>query len=174
MSKDLPASLPMAGAVLRSLVVLNWLYGGAILVLLLATVLAEQWTLGALGVPRTSPMRPILPGLRAIAVFGLIAIPLNYRILRQLLAMVDTVRRGDAFIAANATRLRTIARALLALQLISMLVGGIGKALSTPAYPVHLDAGFSVSGWLAVLMACVLAHVFAEGARMREDLAGTV
>lgn len=70
--------------------------------------------------------------------------------------------------------LRTIARALLALQLISMLVGGIGKALSTPAYPVHLDAGFSVSGWLAVLMACVLAHVFAEGARMREDLAGTV
>ena len=35
MSKDLPASLPMAGAVLRSLVVLNWLYGGAILVLLL-------------------------------------------------------------------------------------------------------------------------------------------
>ena len=132
MSKDLPASLPMAGAVLRSLVVLNWLYGGAILVLLLATVLAEQWTLGALGVPRTSPMRPILPGLR------------------------------------------TIARALLALQLISMLVGGIGKALSTPAYPVHLDAGFSVSGWLAVLMACVLAHVFDEGARMREDLARTV
>jgi hypothetical protein len=46
--------------------------------------------------------------------------------------------------------------------------------LSTPAHPVNLDAGFSINGWLAVLLTFVLARVFAEGALMREDLEGTV
>ena len=42
------------------------------------------------------------------------------------------------------------------------------------AHPVHLDAGFSINGWLAVLLIFLLARVFAEGTRMREDLKGTV
>ena len=50
----------------------------------------------------------------------------------------------------------------------------IAKTGSTPANPLHIDAGFSINGWLAVLLTFVLASVFAEGARMREDLAGTV
>jgi hypothetical protein len=41
-------------------------------------------------------------------------------------------------------------------------------------HPLHLDAGFSTSGWLAVLLTFVPARVFAEGTLMREDLAGTV
>jgi len=47
-------------------------------------------------------------------------------------------------------------------------------AISTPAHPLHLDAGFSINGWLAVLLTFLLARVFAEGAAMREDLEGTV
>lgn len=64
--------------------------------------------------------------------------------------------------------------ALLLLQVLSVVVGAIGKAVSTPAHPVHLDAGFSINGWLAVLLTFVLARVFAEGTLMREDLEGTV
>jgi hypothetical protein len=94
--------------------------------------------------------------------------------LRRLLAIVDTVRSGDPFVAANADRLQLIAWSLLALQLLSLVVGGIGKAISTPAHPLHLDAGFSTSGWLAVLLTFILARVFAAGALMREDLEGTV
>ena len=52
--------------------------------------------------------------------------------------------------------------------------GGIGKSISSKAFPLHLDAGFSVSGWLAVILTFVLARVFAEGTLMREDLEGTV
>jgi hypothetical protein len=37
-----------------------------------------------------------------------------------------------------------------------------------------LDAGFSINGWLAVLLTFLLARVFAEGTLMREDLEGTV
>jgi hypothetical protein len=88
--------------------------------------------------------------------------------------MVETVRRGDAFVAANITRLQAIAWALLALQILSLIIAGIGKAISTPANPLHLDAGFSPSGWLAVFLTFVLARVFAEGTLMREDLDGTI
>jgi hypothetical protein len=112
--------------------------------------------------------------LRAIALLGLVAVPLNQAVFKRLLAIVETVRTGDAFVAANADRLQTIAWVLLALQLLSLVIGGIGGAISTPAHPLHLNAGFSASGWLAVVMTFVLARVFAEGAQMRHDLEGTV
>ena len=54
---------------------------------------------------------------------------------------------------------------LLALQLFSLVIGAIAKTVSTPAHPLHLDAGFSINGWLAVLLTFLLARVFAEGAR---------
>jgi hypothetical protein len=70
--------------------------------------------------------------------------------------------------------LQAIAWVLLALQCLGVVVGAINKGISTPAHPVHLDAGGSLSGWLGVLLVFVLARVFAEGARMRDDLEGTV
>jgi hypothetical protein len=87
---------------------------------------------------------------------------------------VETVRAGDPFVPANATRLQTIAWVLLTLQLLSLVIDAVAKAVSTPAHPVDLDAGFSINGWLAVLLTFLLARVFAEGALMREDLEGTV
>ena len=116
----------------------------------------------------------LIMALYVIAVLGVVAVPLNYAVLKRLLAIVKTVRAGDPFVAANAARLQTIAWSLLALQLFSIVIGAIGKAVSTPAHPVHLDAGFSINGWLAVLLTFLLARVFAEGALMREDLKGTV
>ena len=116
----------------------------------------------------------LVMGLRAVAVLGLAAIPLNYVILKRLLAIVETVRGGDPFVAANASRLQAIAWALLALQLLSIVIGAIAKAVSTPAHPLKLDAGFLINGWLAVLLTFLLARVFAEGTRMRDDLEGTV
>jgi hypothetical protein len=167
-------ALPIAHVVLRILIVLNWLFGAAILTLLIATIVAEEWTFTALGLPPSSEVRPMIMGLRAIPVLGLVAIPLNNAVFRRLLAIVETVRSGDPFVAANASRLQSIAWVLLALQLLSLAIGGVGKAISTPSHPLHLDAGFSTSGWLAVLLSFVLARVFAEGALMREDLEGTV
>ena len=116
----------------------------------------------------------LIMGLRAIAVVRFVAIPLNYVVLRWLLAIVETVRAGDPFVAANASRLQAIGWVLLALQVLSLVIGAIAKAVSTPAHPLHLQAGFSISGWLAVLLTFLLARVFAEGTLMRKDLEGTV
>jgi len=104
----------------------------------------------------------LVMGLRAIAVLGLAAIPLNYLVLSRLVAIVETVRAGDPFVAANADRLQRIAWALLALQLLSLAIGGIAAVVSIPAHPLHLDAGISINGWLAVLLTFLLARVFAE------------
>jgi hypothetical protein len=167
------AALPIAHVVLRILIALNWAMSAAITALLVVSP-NEQWIMSAFKLSPSPEAERLIVGLRAVAVLGLAAIPLNYAVLKRLLAMVETVRAGDPFVAANAYRLKAIAWALLALQLLSIVIGAIAKAVSTPATPVHLDAGFSINGWLAVLLTFLLARVFAEGARMRDDLEGTV
>ena len=167
------AALPIAHIVLRSLIVLNWLSGAAILVLLVVMP-NRQWIMSAFALSPSPEAERLVMGLRVIAVLGLAAIPLNHLVLKRLLAIVETVRGGDPFVVANASRLRVIAWVLLALQLVSLVIGAIAEAISTPAHPVDLDAGFSINGWLAVLLTFLLARVFAEGTRMREDLEGTV
>ena len=167
------AALPIAYVALRILIVVNWLSGVAIAALLVAMP-TRQWIMSALDLSPGPEADQLIMGLRAIALIGLAAIPVNYVVLKRLLAIVETVRAGDPFVAANASRLRAIAWALLALQLLSLVIGAIAKTVSTPAHPLDIDAGFSINGWLAVLLMFLLARVFAEGTLMREDLDGTV
>ncbi len=174
MPKSYSAALPVADVVLRILIVLNCLSAIPIGALLIATIVDEQWTLRALGISPESWIAASMMGLRAVALLGLVAIPLYHMIFRRLLGIIRTVSAGDPFVAANAERLQAIAWVLLVLQLLGIVIGIIGKAISTPENPVHLNAGFSTTGWLAVLLTFVLAGIFAEGARMRDDLEGTV
>jgi hypothetical protein len=167
------AALPIAHSVLRILIVLNWLMGAGILALLLIMP-NQQWIMAAFKITPSPEGERLVMGLRAIAALGLVGIPLNYIALKRLLAIVQTVREGDPFVAANASRLQAIAWVLFALQVLSLVIGGIAKAVSSPANPLHLDAGFSISGWLAVILTFLLARVFAQGTLMRQDLEGTV
>jgi hypothetical protein len=166
-------ALPIAYVALRILIVVNWLFGAAILALLVVSP-NEQWIMSAFKLSPSPEAERLVMGLRAVAVVGLATIPLNYSVLKRLLAIVETVRAGDPFVAANASRLQAIAWVLLTLQLLSLVIAAIAKTVSTPAHPVDLDAGFSINGWLAVLLTFLLARVFAEGTLMREDLDGTV
>jgi hypothetical protein len=174
MSKPSSIALPTAYVVLRILIVLNWIYGVAILGLVIFANANPAWFMRAIDVPAGLEPQPIMIGLTAIATLGVLAVPLNHLILTRLLRIVETVGRGDPFVAANAYRLNGIAWVLLALQLLSMMIGFIGKTISSKDFPLHLDAGFSINGWLCVVLAFVLARVFAEGALMREDLEGTI
>jgi hypothetical protein len=170
---DASPALPIAHVALRILIVVNWLFGAALIVLLLVMP-NEQWIMQAFKLTPSPEADRIILAMRSMAILGLLSVPLNYIVLKRLLAMVDTVRSGDPFVAANASRLQAIAWALLVVQLLSMVIGAIARWVSTPSYPVHVSAGFSINGWLAVLLTFLLARVFAEGARMRDDLEGTV
>ncbi len=128
------AALPIAYIVLRILIVLNWLMGAAILALLVVMP-NEQWIMARssflLRLKRSGWSWACARSPCSVSS----VIPLNYVVLKRLLAIVETVRAGDPFVAANASRLQAIAWALLALQLLSLVIGAIGKTISTPAHP---------------------------------------
>ena len=167
------AALPLAHFALRVLLLMNWAMVAVILVLLFALP-NERWIMSAFDLTPSPEAERLVMGMRFIAALGLVAVPFNYVVLKRLLAIVQTVRDGDPFVAVNATRLQTIAWALLALQLLSMVIGGIAKAVEIPGRPLNLDAGFSMNAWLAVFLVFLLARVFAEGTQMRDELEGTV
>jgi hypothetical protein len=167
------AALPIAHVLLRILIVVNWL-GGAAMAVLLLFMPTERWAMSALELSPSPEADRLVIGLHVIAVIVIATIPLNYIVLRRLLAIVETVREGDPFVAANAHRLQAIAWSLLTLQILSLVIAAIARAVATPEHPVDIRAGFSINGWLTVLLTFLLARVFAEGTLMREDLEGTV
>ena len=67
-----------------------------------------------------------------------------------------------------------IAIAVLALELLHLVVGVIVRSDTFAVLGIHIDWSFSFTPWVAVLLLFVLARVFEQGARMRADLEGTV
>ena len=174
MSNPYPDTLALSSRVLRVLTKLNLLVGALIMALLIASLIAEAPVMRALGVPPALSNVMLLIGMRLIMAIGICAVAVVYFVLTRLLMIVETVSTGNPFVAANAARLQAIAWALLALELMHSGGGAIAGSLSSAAVPLNISWGFSLTRWLAVLLLFVLARVFEQGARMREELEGTV
>jgi hypothetical protein len=112
--------------------------------------------------------------MRSIMLIGIVSVPIAFVVFRQLLRIVRSVRAGEPFTVENAGRLKVIAWALFALEVLHICVAAIASAVSTKEVPLHLGDDFNLTSWLAILLLFVLAQVFREGARMRDDLEGTV
>jgi hypothetical protein len=166
--------LPATSVTLRALIVLNWIFGALIFVLLAISFLAENWTWRALGVGAVAGHEGVVAGMRAIMVIGIAGTPIAHVVLSRLRKIVESVRTGEPFTTDNAGRLRTIAWALLGLELLHLGVVAIASMVSTREVPLRISGNFQLTGWLAILLLFVLAQVFLEGTRMREDLEGTV
>ena len=166
--------LPAAWVTLRTLLILNWAYGALIFTLLVISFQAEEWTWRALGVGSIAGHEGIVAGMRSIMVIGIVSVPIGFVFFRQLLRIVKSVRAGELFTVENAGRLKVIAWALLALELLHICVVAIASAVSTKEVPLRISDNFNVTGWLAILLLFVLAQVFREGARMHDDLEGTI
>lgn len=167
-------ALALSRPLVRFLIVLNQVYAAGIVLLFLASFVAGDTLFGALGVREGAHRSQLILGMRTMMIVGVVAAGVVDRVLRQLLAIVDTVRVGDPFVASNAERLQAIAWWVLAGELLRIVIGAIAWAASTPAQSLDVEVGFSLAPWLAVLLLFVLARVFAEGTRMRGDLEGTV
>ena len=94
-------------------------------------------------------------------------------ILTRLAALVRDTAAGAAFTLRNAQRLSTIGWALLAINVADLFYGWLSVRASE-ATGEYFGWSLSLTGWIAVPMLFVLAHVFREGTAMREDLEGTV
>jgi hypothetical protein len=164
--------LAVSRGAVRGLIVVNLVFAGLILALLVASLVASDQVFAALGADPANAR--LVSGSRVIMVIGIGSAPLAHILLTRLLAIIETVRLGDPFVAGNAARLQTTAWALLGLEVLHLVVGAVAAAASTDAQPLDVDWTFSVTGWLAVLLLFVLARVFDYGTRMRDDLEGTV
>ena len=116
--------------------------------------------------------RWLLVVLRTWMVVALPMVGLVHVFLTRLLEVVGTVRDGDPFVPANAVRLRTIAWCGFALECLRLVFGVFAGAMDAAGSDIPWS--FSLSGWLAVGLLFVLAQVFAEGTRLRDDLHGMV
>ena len=168
------SALAVARITLRLLILLNWIAGALILALLAISFQAEAWTWRALGVGAVHGHEGLVAGMRSMMVIGVVGVPVAYVVFSQLLRIVESVRAREPFSTENAGRLKVIAWALLALELLHICVVAIASAVSTREVPLRISGDFSLTGWLAILLLFVLAQVFLEGSRLREDLEGTV
>ncbi len=169
-----PGALALSRRALRWLRVLNIAYGCAVALMLVVSLVRPDFLAVALGVGPAGGWTTVTLAMRGIMVVGIAGAFIAHRILTALLRMVETVRAGDPFVLDNAERLQSIAWWLLGAELLHILIGGLARLGSTPTQPLDIEWTFSFTPWIAVLLLFVLARVFEHGARMREDIAGTV
>jgi Protein of unknown function (DUF2975) len=114
-----------------------------------------------------------LAGVRLLMLIGIAACVAIHRLLVPLGAIVASAGAGDPFVPANAARLEQMGWALLVLQLLDVPAALLARFW--PSLGSAAPAGdVSIGGWMATLMLFVLARIFAAGAAMRDDLAGTI
>jgi hypothetical protein len=106
--------------------------------LLLASLIVPGLLFEALGVRPASGCDTLALGMRLIMVIGIAFVPLAYVVLSRLRAILDTVRDGDPFVAANARRLQTIAWAYLGLELLHLGVGVVAASSGSSAQPLDV------------------------------------
>ena len=170
MTQTSAKALAVARPVVSILIVLNIVYGVLLIALLGFSFTIEGWPARPLGFDMVNAHPWIGDGLRAIVALGFIGAAVVHTVLQRLRAIVDTVRVGDPFIFDNVRRLEEIAWRVLALEGLRIIIATIARVVWEPGR----IAPFSFAPWLAVLLLFVLAGVFAHGAKMREDLEGTV
>src|SRR5688572_33420203 len=86
-------ALQASRRVLRALVVINVVYGLAILILLAGSFVAEDALMGALGVRPAADREVMVRGMRLVALIGILAVPLTHLILKRLLSIRSEERR---------------------------------------------------------------------------------
>jgi hypothetical protein len=160
-------ALGLSRVLLKIFIVLNVLAGIGVTLGLVGSFIFE------VGLMDYYRERVIDDGLVILALRGimLLAIPLFaaiYVLLTRLLAIVETVRAGDPFVPENAARLKTIAWCILIMQVFNLAAGGLAAVIQSA--DAHIDWDLDFNGWLMVVLAFVLARVFEEGTRMRNDL----
>jgi len=84
------------------------------------------------------------------------------------------VSAGDPFVVINAERLLTIAWSIVVLELMHVAVVLLANGVVVGTEKVDIGGKLSVTPWLTILLLFVLARVFDQGARMRDELTGTI
>lgn len=112
----------------------------------------------------------VVPALVIGAVFLVGALVIVGRLRR----LFDSFTSGEPFRRENATHLRVIWITMLAMEIARyVLLAGVAAMFAAVGVPQGADADFNInidlSTWLSIAVLIVLAEVFREGARMKEE-----
>ena len=98
-----------------------------------------------------------------------------FELLRRIIA---TVGEGDPFRPINAARLTKMAWLMLAVELLTFPMAGLGMRLIEVFEEAAGDSdvvfGLDISSIVMIITLFILARVFRKGAEMRDELEGTV
>lgn len=135
-----------------------------------AEVLAEM---GKAGVPDYGTWL-----IAAAMLTGMGLMWLGQRFFSELRGIIDSVGDGDPFHPENADRLSRMGWISVAAQVLLLPIGAMALWFASYADKVdkelHVGGGLDGGGILLTLILFILARVFREGTRMREELEGTV
>lgn len=85
-------------------------------------------------------------------------------VVERLLELLKTLRFGSPFVKENAVRFRNVGVALLVGELSKIVIGILAMVLDA-----DVDADLDLMIFIAIAAVFVLAEVFREGARMKEE-----
>jgi hypothetical protein len=156
-----------------------WILLAACLVVAAAVPILQPFTgnthfyidLGGL-VRGTAPLAgkaPLISGLLLLVggYFGALIVIIN-----RLRRVFETLIQGDPFRSQNVARLRLIGLGLIALEGLGYLVHlAAGVVLASRS---RSDLSINLTAWFAILVVFVLAEVFREGARLRDEAELTI
>lgn len=149
----------------------GWVFMALFVLVFLSTVLA---LLGVEALQKsfevTTPFMALVSSLSVIIVAAVFLI-----IVKQLRQICHTLVTGDPFVPENANRLRIIWIAAAAGELLRLISTFVISWVSKTAEGASIQAtDLRVYVWFMVLALIILAEVFREGARMRQEAKLTV
>ncbi len=125
---------------------------------------------GWLVLPSGAPTWPLF--VSVLLVTGIV-VGGGFMIVWRLRRLFDNFSSGESFAKENATHLRAIWMTMLGVEIARYLLLGVITILITAFYReighARVQFDINLSTWASILILIVLAEVFREGARLREE-----
>lgn len=146
--------------------------GAAMLIALPAVIIFRDRIVAELA-PHNAPPEVVWAMVALIFLAG-IAVILGFYFFRHLRRIIGTVGEGDPFVPINAERLRAMGWITVAVHILGIPMAALSGWIEsvTDNYRAAVEVPFS--GLLLAVVLFVLARVFRQGTRMRDELEGTV
>jgi hypothetical protein len=147
---------------------------GAVLVLVCQPFIGSVYHVDLHDLSRSHMARvSVKPTALAFGMFGLaLYVAGMAAVFNRLRRVFEALTQGDPFRPQNVGRLQVVGAVLIALQLWSYLLPMLER-WAVPGLERH-GGGFDPTAWFAILVVFVLAEVFREGARLRQDAELTI
>ena len=157
--------LAIARFLLKAAMAITALAAAAIVIAIPALMVFHDWVVGKLA-GHSAPPETIWAIISVLGLAAAMAV-LGFYFFRHLYRIVASVGDGDPFVPINARRLHAMGWITVAVHVLSGWIESVTDK-------VRVVFELPLAGILLAVVLFVLARVFREGTRMREELEGTV